>query len=66
MVHDIEAFTFKRLKNPLLEMLGCEALRLINSSLERTVADGSDVEARSNMLLDAIIAGQAFANAAVG
>ena len=66
MVHAIEAFTSKRLKNPLSDMLACEALRLINGSLERAVADGSDIEARSNMLLGAMMAGQAFANAPVG
>lgn len=66
MVHAIEAFTSKRLKNPVSDMLATEALRLMSGSLERAVVDGSDLEARSNMLLGAMMAGQAFANAPVG
>jgi alcohol dehydrogenase len=65
MVHAIEAFTSKRLKNPLSDMLACEALRLMANNLETAVEQGDNLEARSAMLLGAMLAGQAFANAPV-
>lgn len=66
MVHAIEAFTSKRLKNPLSDMVALQALTLLSANIEPAVKDGSDVTARSNMLLGAMLAGQAFANAPVG
>ncbi|MBL4671420.1 MAG: iron-containing alcohol dehydrogenase [Arenicella sp.] len=66
MVHAIEAFTSKRLKNPISDMLALKALSLISSSIERAVENGGDLNARSNMLLGAMFPGQAFANAPVG
>ena len=65
MVHAIEAFTTKRLKNPLSDMLACEALRLMAGNIETAVKQGDYLEARSAMLLGAMLAGQAFANAPV-
>lgn len=65
MVHAIEAFTTKRLKNPLSDMLACEALRLMAGNIETAVKQGDNLEARSAMLLGAMLAGQAFANAPV-
>jgi alcohol dehydrogenase len=66
MVHAIEAFTSKRLKNPISDMLAIKALSLISSSIERAVTNGADLNARSDMLIGAMFAGQAFANAPVG
>ena len=65
MVHAIEAFTSLRLKNPLSDMLACEALRLMAGNIETAVKQGDNIEARSAMLLGAMYAGQAFANAPV-
>jgi len=65
MVHAIEAFTSKRLKNPLSDMLAREALRLMAGNIETAVKQGDNLEARSAMLLGAMLAGQAFANAPV-
>lgn len=65
MVHAIEAFTSKRLKNPLSDMLALEALRLMAGNIETAVKQGNNLEARSAMLLGAMLAGQAFANAPV-
>ncbi len=65
MVHAIEAYTSARLKNPLSDMLAREALRLMAPALPRAVTSGSDIDARSDMLLGAMLAGQAFANAPV-
>ena len=65
MVHAIEAYTSKHKKNPLSDMLGKEALRLLSTNLVKAVKEGSDINARGNMLLGALLAGQAFANAPV-
>jgi alcohol dehydrogenase class IV len=65
MVHAIEAFTSKHLKNPLSDCLAREALRLLCGSLFQACQNGSNLQARENMLLGACLAGMAFANAPV-
>ncbi|WP_339844064.1 iron-containing alcohol dehydrogenase [uncultured Halopseudomonas sp.] len=65
MVHAIEAYTSKVKKNPLSDMLAREALRLLAANLDEAVHNGSNREARQGMLLGALLAGQAFANAPV-
>lgn len=65
MVHAIEAFTSKRLKNPLSDVLAQQALALLSANLPRVLANGKDVEARGAMLLGSCLAGMAFANAPV-
>jgi len=65
MVHAIEAFTSKRLKNPYSDMLAKKALELMSANIIEAVHNGHNLEARSNMLLGAMMAGQAFANAPV-
>ena len=65
MVHAIEAFTTKRLKNPLSDCLAKEALRLLAGNLHKAVNSGDDINARENMLLGACLAGMAFTNAPV-
>jgi alcohol dehydrogenase class IV len=65
MVHAIEAFTSKHKKNPLSDMLAREALKLLSGAIEKAVHDGKDPAARQDMLLGAMLAGQAFANAPV-
>ena len=65
MVHAIEAYTSKIKKNPLSDMLAKEALRLLSANLDEAVSNGSNREARQGMLLGALLAGQAFANAPV-
>lgn len=66
MVHAIEAYTSKVKKNFYSDLLAKQALNLLNKNLKRVLADGSDAEARQNMLLGSMLAGQAFANAPVG
>lgn len=66
MVHAIEAYTSKRLKNPLSDMLALKSLSLMSSSIEAAVENGGNMDARSDMLLGAMLAGQAFANSPVG
>ena len=65
MVHAIEAFTSRHKKNPLSDMLAREALRLMAGNIEVAVKQGTNVVAREAMLLGAMLAGQAFANAPV-
>ncbi len=65
MVHAIEAFTTKRLKNPMSDCVAKEALRLLSNNLHQSVRVGSDIVARENMLLGACLAGMAFTNAPV-
>src|SRR5918993_1160007 len=43
----------------------CEALRLLGRNIRRAVHHGSDIEARTNMLIGSMLAGQAFANSPV-
>lgn len=66
MVHAIEAYTSKIKKNPISDGLAREALRLLSGSLVQVCSNGRDLTARSNMLIGAMLAGQAFANAPVG
>jgi alcohol dehydrogenase class IV len=65
MVHAIEAYTSKRLKNPISDCLAKDALRLLSRSLHRACEAGDDLQAREDMLLGACLAGMAFANAPV-
>ena len=65
MVHAIEAYTSKIKKNPYADMLAKQALRLLNHNLSLVLADGQNLEARQNMLVGSMLAGQAFANAPV-
>lgn len=66
MVHAIEAYTSKIKKNFYADLLAKQALSLLNNNLKRVLDDGSDLEARQNMLVGSMLAGQAFANAPVG
>ncbi|MEM8971926.1 MAG: iron-containing alcohol dehydrogenase [Pseudomonadota bacterium] len=66
MVHAIEAFASKSANNnPVSRALAVEALRLIGANIEKAVHEGSNLDARSAMLLGSMLAGQAFANSPV-
>ena len=65
MVHAIEAFTSKRLKNPLSDVFAREALSLLVANIHEACRNGSNRAARENMLLGAMLAGMAFANSPV-
>ncbi|MEN8503522.1 MULTISPECIES: iron-containing alcohol dehydrogenase [Paraburkholderia] len=65
MVHAIEAYTSKRLKNPVSDCLAREALRLLSTNIRESCFNGTDCEVRQGMLLGAMLAGLAFANAPV-
>jgi len=66
MVHAIEGFaSSNKNNNPISKMLAIEALKLLGGSIEQAVLDGSNIEARGNMLIGAMLAGKAFANSPV-
>lgn len=66
MVHAIEAYTSKSPNNnPLSRMLAVQALQLLSGNIREAVANGGNREARANMLLGSMLAGQAFANSPV-
>ncbi len=65
MVHAIEAYTTRHLKNPISDALAVRALQLLDRHLGRVIAQGDDIEAREGMLLGSMLAGMAFANAPV-
>lgn len=65
MVHAIEAYTSKRLNNPVSDCLAKEALRLLGANIGEACANGANRDARQAMLLGAMLAGLAFANAPV-
>jgi alcohol dehydrogenase class IV len=66
MVHGIEAYTSAIEKNPVSDALALAGLKKLHTAIERACLDGSDIEAREDMLLGALLTGQAFANAPVG
>lgn len=66
MVHAIEAYTSAIKKNFYSDLLAKGALELLSKNIGEACHNGSNLEARHNMLLGACLAGQAFANAPVG
>jgi alcohol dehydrogenase class IV len=66
MVHAIEAYTTKLKKNPISDTLARQGLKLLFNNIRTAMENGNDLEARSRMLVGAMLAGQAFANAPVG
>ena len=66
MVHAIEAYaSASPNNNPVSRILAGQALTLMGRSVLKAVHEGSDMDARSDMLLGSMLAGQAFANSPV-
>ncbi len=65
MVHAIEAFTSKRLKNVVSDCLAKQALELLGRNIRTACFTPEDRNARANMLMGSMLAGMAFANAPV-
>jgi len=66
MVHAIEGYaSANKNNNPISKMLALEALKFLSGSIEKAVFKGSDIEARGNMLIGAMLAGKSFANSPV-
>jgi alcohol dehydrogenase class IV len=65
LTHCIEAL-HSEMHEPICDGLALHGIRLISRYLPRAVQDGSDIEARTYMLIAANMGGIAFANAFVG
>ena len=66
MVHAIEAYSSKSPNNNIIsKTLAKEALKLLGSSIEKSVMNGDDIDARSNMLVGSMLAGMSFGNSPV-
>jgi len=65
MVHAIEAYTSVRQKNPLSDAYALTALKKLRGAIVRACDDGTDTDARNDMLIGAMLAGQAFSNAPI-
>lgn len=64
LIHAVEAFT-SRNASSFTDMLAQQAMTLITRNIRTAFANGSNIEARSNMLEGSLLAGMAFANAGV-
>jgi alcohol dehydrogenase len=65
MVHAIEAYTSRLKKNPISDGLARQALLMLGGNIVTACNDGGNLDARRAMLIGAMLAGQAFANAPV-
>lgn len=65
LTHAIEAYVSKQ-ANDFTDLLALSAVRLIRGSIRQAWHDGSDEDARENMLMGSFQAGIAFSNSSVG
>ncbi len=65
LTHAIEAYTVKEAE-PISNALSLYAVELIYKNIKKAVKEGSDLEARSGMLIGSLMAGIAFSNSDVG
>ncbi|WP_075996926.1 iron-containing alcohol dehydrogenase [Salaquimonas pukyongi] len=66
MVHAIEAYaSASPNNNPVSRLLATQALSLMGRSILTAVNEGANADARADMLLGSMLAGQAFANSPV-
>jgi alcohol dehydrogenase len=64
LIHAVEAFTSKNATS-ITDMFARQAMQLIAKNLRTAYADGSNLDARSDMLEGSLLAGMAFCNAGV-
>ncbi len=65
LTHAIEAYVSKQ-ANDFTDLLALNAVRLIRNSIRQAWHNGSDEDARQNMLMGSFQAGIAFSNSSVG
>jgi aldehyde dehydrogenase (NAD+) len=65
MTHAVESYVSLQ-RNPISDAAALHAIRLIVNYLPQAVANGSDLRARGQMQVAALLAGWAFSNAMVG
>lgn len=67
LTHAIECYVVRGEKaSPMSDMTSEKAIRLIAGSLRQAVANGTNIEARGDMLLGSMLAGMSFTNAGLG
>ncbi len=64
LIHAIEAYTSVN-ASPMTDILAIEAIKIITANLLTAYINGSDIEARTQMLRASLLAGMAFSNAGV-
>ena len=66
MVHAIEGYASRSINNNIMsKMLAKEALSILGRSIKKAVFEGTDINARTDMLLGSMMAGMAFGNSPV-
>ncbi len=65
LTHALEAYTSTQ-AHTISEMYSLEAIKLISRNLPKAYANGTNVEARSAMLMGSLLGGKALATAGVG
>jgi alcohol dehydrogenase len=65
LVHAVEAYVSLG-HSPLTDMHALEAMRLVSSNLQKSIAEPNNLEYRNNMMLASLEAGLAFSNASLG
>jgi len=65
LTHAIESYTSLNAE-PISDAMGLQAIRLIGENLRTAVANGGNIEARSNMACASLIASVAFMNGGLG
>jgi len=65
ITHAVESY-ISNMANPLTEYNSLKGLQVLYKNLPKAVKDGSDMEAREQMMLGCIIAGYGFSNANLG
>ncbi len=65
LTHAIEGY-ISTLASPCTDAMALESMRYIAKSLKKAVLDGSDTEARNDMLLGSLLAGMCFSMASLG
>lgn len=65
LTHAIESVS-GRASTPFTTSLGLEAISLISENLRTAVYNGTDIQARENMLIGSLLGGMALADAGVG
>lgn len=65
LTHAIEAYVSLN-SNPISDAIALQAMEMIGGHLRTAVANGADLEARSNLAVASLIAGAAFINGGLG
>lgn len=65
LTHAIEAYTCK-VSQPITDALALHAIEIISQNIVEAVENGTNIEARTNMINGSLMAGMAFINSNVG